>query len=156
MEQLDDWVWKIGQGGQKIALEEGFGLLKEYITLNKKEPTIKTKFKNMNLGEWLNRTKQRARKGNKKIQEEFKKINISFVSKYKSFNEWLKLLKDYVEKCDKLPARETIFKKFKLGIWINDQKTKYKLQLKGKNGKGKLSQDQIDRLESVDYWKWQK
>jgi hypothetical protein len=60
---------------------------------------------------------------------------------------WFGLLQKYVNEFDKsFVPHNYLSNNFKLGFWVNSQRTKYKA--------GSLSKDRIEKLESILQWTW--
>ena len=104
------------------------------------------------LGKWISHRRDAYKKGrlDQSVIEQFEASSADW--SWTPFNDtWeaaFTLLCDYVAVYgnSRIP-HSFVFNEFKLGTWVANQKTKYK--------QGKLSADQINRLESVDFaWTW--
>ncbi len=114
-------------------------LLKEYIDKNDKTPSkIDTCEKNQTLGIWLTTQKQNYKnnKNNMKTDNNIKymweefitsdKYKIYFMSEFEIWKNKLKLLKQYINKYDKLPSKVDKNDDYKtLGFWVKRQKHNY-------------------------------
>lgn len=104
------------------------------------------------LGKWISHRRDAYKKGrlDQSVIEQFEASSADW--SWTPFNDtWeaaFTLLCDYVAVYgnSRIP-NSFVFNEFKLGTWVANQKTKYK--------QGRLSADQISRLESVDpAWTW--
>jgi superfamily II DNA or RNA helicase len=127
-----------------------FNLLNEYVDLYNKLPKHNEIYKNINIGDWI--TTQRVKyKNNKLSQDRIKKIEsledwIWFTDYDNIWNTNYNSLKKYVETYNKIPVQKCVYNNIKIGIWVFKQKQKYK--------KNNLSNEQVQKLESLNNWVW--
>ncbi len=149
LEAIPTWSWNPGED----EFESKFKFLAEYIeeTGSSRVP-IGYIYKGFPLGKWVSHRRSDYKKG---------KLNDSQIKRFEScssdwswsplsdtWEEAFALLHEYVsqERTSRIP-NALIYKGFKLGGWVMNQKTKYK--------QGRLTPDQIARLEKLDSsWTW--
>ncbi len=120
-EYLDPWkVWN-----------EWRDLLFEFCNNNKKVPINKGKYKNKNIGRWLQNQKNKI---NSKDDEIYKKLSINkyvkkslgeYLDPWKVWNEWRDLLFEFCDTNKRVPTKREKDKNNKnVGSWLQNQKTK--------------------------------
>ena len=128
-----------------------FGLLESYNKEHKS--TILPQNLNINgynLGHWTNF--QRASfKRNELSPERVERLKSlgdwSFDLLDHQWNSYYAALKEFIELNNKLPLQKEIYKKLKIGVWVQTQKESYV----GKRG-FYLSEDRVKKLESLPLW----
>jgi hypothetical protein len=137
LESVTGWVWEVDLDAHWTnKLNE----LKDYIEANGKFPP---KGSNLNYFIQLQRNKYKENKQTPYRIHELEKIE-GWFWRFDKLDHWFNRankLKGYMETSNKLPSRKTEF-----GDWLQDQRKFY--------SKGKLSEDQIKKLESVNGWFW--
>ena len=132
-------------------------MLKDYVEKHNKIPTQRTKHKDVNIGWWCHTQRTNFKKGTlspKRIDALEKGIegwywSETITSIKLTWEEWYDVLKDYVEKHNKIPTNRTKHKDVNIGWWCRTQRTKHK--------KGTLSPKRIDALEKgIKGWYWEK
>jgi hypothetical protein len=113
-------------------------------------PNSYTIYEGVKLRSWIDKQRQNY-KENKLSKKQIELINsldgwiwdvnpeFRWINKYN-------LLKEYIDKNNKIPSRSVVCEKIKLGAWVNTQKQDYKQE--------KISQERIELLESLDIWVW--
>lgn len=134
LEQIEHWTWE----PHKDQWNKMYNDLVEYIAKYNKLPPFNLK----GIGKWVN--KQRT-KYETLSQERINKLNkIEIWSWNLLESKWKQnydKLVEYIAKYDKLPTRN----EEGLGNWVSTQRTVYK--------RGKLSEQRIELLEKLKYWK---
>jgi superfamily II DNA or RNA helicase len=119
-----------------------YKLLMEYIEKNNCIPSNKTIYKNQNIGQWLQNQKKKIDKQTDEIyiklsQNALLKENLDEYLMNKEANkdkkqlgwdEWYKLLIEYIEENDCIPVQKTNYKGQNIGMWLQDQKRKISKQ----------------------------
>jgi superfamily II DNA or RNA helicase len=114
-----------------------YNLLVKYVNENKKIPTQIEKYKNMNIGNWLNAQKMKIKN---KENEVYKKMSKNIIvkecldeylkkekkEKILTFKESLEILLEYVNINKKLPTCKETYKNVNIGRWLTKQKIKIK------------------------------
>ena len=115
-------------------------LLFEYSNEYKEIPKKKTKYKNQNIGQWLQHQKGKIKTNEDKVYEElsenkFVKESLDEYLEYKektkdknkiSQDEWKKLLFEYCNENKETPKQITKYKNQNIGQWLNTQKKNIK------------------------------
>jgi|1048.fasta_scaffold00127_3 superfamily II DNA or RNA helicase len=149
LQSLSTWTWNPVDD----VFESKFKYLLEYIKMNgSSRVPIDYVIDGFALGKWISHRRDAYKKGrlDQSVIEQFEASSADW--SWTPFNDtWeaaFTLLCDYVAVYgnSRIP-NSFVFNEFKLGTWVANQKTKYK--------QGRLSADQISRLESVDSgWTW--
>lgn len=126
-----------------------YQLLQEYVHEFGVLPPQKAVYKGVTLGAWCNTQRQFYKIG--KLSREDANALASISGWVWSVNDstWQKrflLLQEYVDEFKTLPLAITVYKKFNLGAWCNDQRRFFKMN--------KLPQRRIDMLLSIQNWVW--
>ena len=128
----------------RLSWNDKYELLKEFINKNNRLPIKNTIYKDIKLGDWLHTQKDLYRQG-KLSEEKVKKLkclNINIlINNNTIWNDKYELLKEFINKNNRLPKSAEIYKDIRLGNWLNNQKHFYK--------KGKLSEEKVQKLESL-------
>lgn len=149
LENIDGWRWAIGD-----KFKKKYKLVKKFVENNNKFPSV-TSDDNIEtkLGAWIN---------HQRYLYKLNKLSAYQIKKLENLTGWywnrtqLNEIK-FVEKCDELIKFVNINKKIpskrspdlnekRLGIWVFVQKRRFK--------KHKISNAQIQKLESIEGWKW--
>lgn len=103
---------------------EKFNLVKEFKEEYGRFPYQKEEYKGVKLGIWL--VNQKCRLTNRSVRMEMlKSIGFYFGSLYdKSWDTYIKLLKEFKEEYDRFPYPKEEYKGVKLGAWLRNQKTR--------------------------------
>ena len=105
-------------------------LLFEYCNENKKIPTAKTKYKDKNIGSWLQARKKEI---NSTEDELYKKLAVNkyvkksldyYLNSDKKWNEDRDLLFEYCNEHKKAPTKRIKYKGQNIGMWLGTQKKK--------------------------------
>jgi superfamily II DNA or RNA helicase len=132
---------------------KGYEKLKEYVKQNHNARVIQTYIDEdgYNLGTWV--SMQRTRYGKGRLSSDHIKQLESIESwswdlLEEFFQEGLERMNEYVKQKNnaRVPSRYTDEGGYKLGTWARNQRTRY--------GKGELSSDRIQQLETVEGWIW--
>ncbi len=122
---------------KKLSFDEKINLLFEYCDKEKKTPVSETIYKNILIGKFLQRNKNKVTdkkcdlyillSTNKYIKTS---LNASLENKEKkknniklSLDENVKLLFEYCKKEKEIPLRQTIYKNIKIGLFLKNKKT---------------------------------
>ena len=149
LESIEGWAWDANE--EKFQI--GFNKLKEFFKKNQNIKVPKARDKDgYNLGEWI-RTQRKA----------YKNKNISFdrIQKLESLDYWswnaiddafengFNSLKNFVEENNhaRVPNRYIDNDGYNLGSWVSNIRFNFR--------NGKLSKDQIKKLETVNSWFWE-
>ena len=128
----------------RLSWNDKYELLKEFINKNNRLPIKNTIYKDIKLGDWLHTQKDLYRQG-KLSEEKVKKLkclNINIlINNNTVWNDKYELLKEFINKNNRLPKSAETYKDIRLGSWLNNQKHFYK--------KGKLSEEKVQKLESL-------
>ena len=63
-----------------------------------------------------------------------------------SWNTWWEVLKEYIQELGELPIRDTEYQGLKIGVWVSQQRSSYKLKI--------LPKVRISKLEATPLWSW--
>ncbi|MGA2915609.1 MAG: Helicase associated domain protein [Sedimentisphaerales bacterium] len=151
LEQLKGWTWTIDKKGIKKTWTEGFEYLRQYIDVKGSSlvPVNYISQDGFKLGNWIAHQRSFYRKGKLSVERQ-KKLeelpgwiwNIQETSWLESFEH----LRQYVE-CEGhacVPKKYTTKDGFKLGNWVQRQRTAYK--------NGELSTEQQKALRTLPKW----
>lgn len=149
LSNIEKWWWNDGK--IRNTWEENYNLLLEFIKINNRIPKWKEKFNNNTIGEFCI-TQRRNYKKNKLAQYKVDKLNDIKIWWWKfEINSWennYNLLKDFIQKYNRLPKIREEYNNIKLGRFCDTQRQYYKNK--------KLSQDKINRLNTISCWYWSK
>jgi superfamily II DNA or RNA helicase len=123
---------------EKTLFEEWRQLLLDYISEYKTYPQTKTIYKHKTLGRWTVHLKEKVISPEDKLYinlSENKYIKLMFDDNLKkkeknkvkiklTFDEWKQLLFEYTDINKKCPSGSTVYKKSKIGWWLQTQKSK--------------------------------
>ena len=135
-ECLDEYLKK--EKKEKIyTFEEGLEIFLEYVNENKKTPSYKEKYKNINIGMWLNNQKTKIKSKEDEIYKMMSKniivkenldeyLNREKKEKNYTFEETLEIFLEYVNENKKIPNQKEKYKNINIGSWLNNQKIKIK------------------------------
>jgi len=107
-------------------------LLFEYSNDNDKIPTRKIKYKNKNIGHWLQRQKNKINYNTDDIyiklsENKYVKQSLDkYLNPEKKWNEWKDLLFKYSNKHKRIPTNKIRYKNRNIGKWLHNQKKKMK------------------------------
>jgi hypothetical protein len=127
-ECLDEYLKK-----EKIlTFDKTLEILVEYANINKKMPTSKEKYKNVNIGIWLTAQKGKIKNDKNDTYIKMSKNEIikdclnKYLKKEKilTFEESFKILLEYVNINKKIPAHREIYKNVNIGQWLGTKKNK--------------------------------
>ena len=112
------------------------------------EITSSTKYKEVNIGNWLDIQKENYNKNELSEEKKNKLIQLKYwrnwlEQKELAWNEKLYLCLEYEQKGFQL-SEYIKYKEVNIGNWINIQKEKYKKQ--------KLSEERTNKLNQLKYW----
>lgn len=135
----------INSYGETI-FDEWCKLLKKYIKEFNKLPILKTdiEYDGKKIGQWLRHTRKEYNKGLlKQLKiDKLNNINTDILKvRYKTFEQWLILLKEYIIEFNKVPSQSSVYKNENLGKHIERLRTKY--------SKNKLSEEYIKILDEL-------
>jgi superfamily II DNA or RNA helicase len=132
-ECLDEYLKK----EKNLIFDEGLKIFLEYINLNKRIPRTSEKYKNINIGNWLNSQKMKIKSNKddiyikmsknaivKKCLDEY--LNREKKDKIYTFDETLDIFLEYVNENKKIPTQNEKYKNTNIGVWLNSQKMKIK------------------------------
>lgn len=144
LNKITHWYW------EKDWFNDNLELLKKYISKNNKLPFKSNENKKYkSVSQWCINIRQKYKQG--KLSQyrinELNKIPIWFWKRKDPFDDNLKLLKDYVNKHNRLSSESNEDDK-KLGNWCHNMRHYYK--------HNKLTERQISELNKVPYWYWKK
>src|SRR5690606_1679243 len=97
---------------------------------NKATPTNKTKYKQQNIGQWLQTQKKKINKATDDVyiklsENKYVKENLDeYLDPTKKWNEWKDLLFEYCNKNKATPTWRTKYKQQNISTWLQDQKSK--------------------------------
>ena len=120
-----------------------FEIYKDFKQKYNKEPTKYEIYNNHNIGIWVSyqrRLYNQNSLSNDKIKQ-LKKYNFIFNKTEYDWNDNFNVLKEYIEKFDKIPTQTTVYNNYNIGTWLSIQKVSYR--------NGKLSKERIEKLESI-------
>jgi phage tail tube protein FII len=110
-------------------------LLFKYINQNKQTPPYNTKYKEANIGSWLNNQKHKLKSKeddvyielsiNKYVKDELDRYLI-FKEATKDREQWKTLLFEYININKQIPSANTKYKEAMSGSWFSNQKKKIK------------------------------
>jgi superfamily II DNA or RNA helicase len=148
LNEISIWKWKLVDNDW----DSKYDRLKKFVEKYGKLPVTESRKDNndIQLGNWV--SKQRSDHKNGKLSEEqikvLNKINGWKWSKINKFTFEMKyeLLKEYVEKNNKLPAGRVVYKDCKLGNWCE--------WIRSNKIKGKLVEEKIKMFEKIPEWFW--
>ena len=141
----------------KINIFEGFDgrwdrkyeLLKEFIDKFDRLPKVNDIYKDIKIGQWLKTQKIKNRQGllSNYRKEKLESLDSNIFENINDIwnNTWddnYEVLKEFIDKFDRLPTQKEVYKDIKIGSWIDYQKHN--------NKQGKLSDDRKEKLESLD------
>jgi len=161
LESIDCWSWGVDRIRSRGNKEENwtklFELLREFVAENGRLTKFSEKYKEEPLGTWINIQRRTMKQG--KLSEEKIKLleSIDYWSwgvdnvrnrgnKEENWKKLFELLREFVAENGRLTKRTEVYKGEPLGEWIGTQRTKMK--------EGKLSEEKIKLLESIDCWSW--
>ena len=124
-----------------------FELLKEFMNEYKREPHQSEIYKDIVLGQWVNKQKLYYRKGelsDYRIEKLFSiNFNFDIIDMEKQWDDKFELLKEFINEFKRFPTQEDWYNNFKLGSWVNRQRILYR--------KGELSDYRIKKLSSINF-----
>jgi predicted helicase len=147
LEILPFWYWK----NNMRSFDESYIELKKWINENNKMPSDHSTDKiEKRLGRWI-QDRKKAYKKDKLTEDKIKKLEILpfwyWKNNIKYFDEPYIELKKWVNENNKMPSDYSTDKiEKRLGYWLQNRKKAYK--------KGKLTKDQIKKLEILPFWQW--
>lgn len=119
-------------------------VLSEFYTLNSRLPKTGEIFKDINIGNWINRQKQQMRKGNLIIDRIDKLNGVTIDWNKEVIDKWdnnYLLLCEFYQLNKRLPKAIEKFKNVRIGRWIIRQRKDAR--------EGKLKNDRIDKLNKI-------
>jgi hypothetical protein len=134
--QLD----KIFKGWEEIAdlFEEGCSFLQKFILKHGRLPTWKEKVEDHNTGQWLSKQRQKFRK-EKMLDEEKDQLDKIFLGwEADPFEEGCSFLKKFIMKHGRLPTRSEKSENHNIGVWLNNQRKKFRKEKMPEGEKEKL------------------
>ena len=140
-----------GKSNEELWLLK-YEMLKKFISLNNKLPTLFDLYNNIKIGSWC--ITQRQNKKNNKLEiyqiNKLEEID-GWYWKHNYDNIWMKnydlLIKYIIEKKEIPFSKLTVFNNIKIGAWCQKQKDKYKNNC--------LSKDRREKLEKINGWYWE-
>ena len=150
LESFDGWTW--AKYNQSQSFEEWILILKEYTNKHghANVPNIYETENGNRLGQWVKIQREKYKKGilSKKQIQKLESFDGWTWAKHQSFEEWLLILKEYVEDHGNaiVPKNYETENGNRLGQWVKTQRQKYK--------KEKLSVEYIEKLEALPHWLW--
>jgi antitoxin component of RelBE/YafQ-DinJ toxin-antitoxin module len=127
---LDEYLKK----EKNLTFDKTLEIFLEYINLNKRMPTQIEKYKNINIGNWLNSQKMKIKSNEDDIYIKMSKNAITkkcldeYLNKEKNltFDETLKIFLEYIDINKKIPTKSEKYKNINISAWLNAQKNKIK------------------------------
>jgi superfamily II DNA or RNA helicase len=134
------------------AWDNTYEILLKFVETHNRIPIQKEKYKKVCIGAWRGTQRKNYKKG-ELSQERITKLNtingwMWEDNKEERWDEWYSLVCEFLEKNGRLPYDKEKYKNKSIGNWCNNQKTNYK--------KGKLSQERITKLNTINGWMWDK
>lgn len=125
-----------------------FKVLEEYKQVHGYEPKQTTIYKGYKIGSWLHYQKSLYRKGklSDKHEAELRSLGIDLDTTNqdilnKRWDLYLEVVQEYIAINHCVPKRETIYKGYKIGAWVDYQQTAYR--------EGILSPEKKEKLEDI-------
>jgi hypothetical protein len=117
------------------TFDETLEIFLEFINENKRIPTYIEKYKNINIGMWLNKYKMKIK--NIVKDDACKKISTNMIAKegldeylnkekIRTFDETFEIFLEFVNNNKRVPTQIEKYKNIKIGMWLNVQKMKIK------------------------------
>jgi len=131
-----------------------FSLLEEYVTIHNTIPPKNIIYKNINIGNWCSTQRYYYLYGYLKDTKKIEKLESipewywgEKKIKNPSWDKIYNILKDYIEKYNKLPLIQDEYCNVRIGNWCFYQRQSYK--------NGRLTDiEKIKKLEDLDKWWW--
>jgi hypothetical protein len=150
MELIDDWSWE-GENLREDIFNKKYQELKEWIKTNNKLPSqIGNTNIEKKLGAMCTHIRQ-YKKNNNLTDDRIKKIETlnGWYWEKDDFNKIYEELKEWININNKFPSQHSInLEEKKLGKWCSHKRENKK--------KNKLTDEQIKKLELLNYWFWKK
>jgi hypothetical protein len=129
-ERLDEYLKK--EKKYMFSFDKTLKIFLECVNLNKKIPTSREKYKNINIGKWLSHQKKKINSNKDEVYIKMSKNTIikkyldEYLKKEKNltFNEGLKILLEYINLNKKIPTNSEKYENINIGFWFNRQKNK--------------------------------
>jgi superfamily II DNA or RNA helicase len=172
LETIPGWFWESEKMKNMAKVQpwpEWLEVLREYVAAEGCLPSQKTIWvrpvdgSKWKIGSWIDKQRQNCKNG-KLLEDRVRELETvpgwfwedekkKNVAKAQPWMEWLGVLREYAAAEGCLPVRSTVWtrpadgQKWKIGDWISAQRQNRK--------KGKLSEDQIQELETIPGWIWE-
>ena len=142
-EELDRYLSakEINQNKETYTLEEQLALCAEFIHAEQRIPARKEVFKSWRIGLWLNSQKKKVKDCecavyialsaiSPLLREELDRyLSAKEINKNKETYTWdeqLALCAEFMHAEQRIPAQKEVFKSWRIGLWLTNQKTKVK------------------------------
>ena len=126
--------------------DDKFELLKEFISEHGRFPKRDEIYKDTKIGQWCYFQRQYYKNG-KLCEDKINKLqSIEFKFNNQNDSIWddkFELLKEFISEHGRFPKSRESYKDIRIGQWCSDQRQFYK--------NGKLSEDRIKKLESIEF-----
>jgi len=107
-----------------LGFEHNMALLFKYCNENKRAPLHRIKYKNHNIGKWLQHQKEKIKSVEDDIyiklaeNEYVKKSLDDYLNPYNKWQKWKTLLFEYCDENDQVPQRRDKYKGLGIGAWL--------------------------------------
>ena len=144
----------------KLTEDDHLKIFLEFVNTNKRVPIQAEKYKNVNIGSWLNRKKSKINNKENKLYIELSKNEIvkkclnnflenkKNVKKKLTFDESLEILFEFINKNNKLPSSLEQYKNVSIGNWLYLNKRKI---IKNSDAYNKMSKNKLVKKLLDDY-----
>lgn len=133
--------------GRAACWNNKYQLLCEYIHDICEIPNYSTVYKGVELGKWCQVQCKKQKRG-KLSEERFEKLKeLGFWNKKTSddiWNEKYDLLSEFIDKHNRFPYTDEVYKEFNIGPWVSTQRISKK--------EGNLSNERYQKLEKLGIW----
>lgn len=146
---IPGWKWRKPKIIQK-SWKEWYDLLIKFIESYQRPPKHNESIDGFNLGNWLSIQFTRYNNGTL-LPERIAMLELIpglawRIPRIDPWEKWYDSLQEFVTLYQRFPRNREAYKEFNLGDWVQTQRNNYKA--------GKLTQDQILKLELLPNWKW--
>ena len=137
-EELDRYLSakEINQNKKTYTWEEQLALCAEFIHVEQRIPAAKEVFKSWRIGQWLNHQKAKVKDCecavyialsdiSPLLREELDRYLCAKEKTY-TWDEQLALCAEFIHAEQRIPARREVFKSWRIGLWLSNQKMKVK------------------------------
>jgi len=153
LESIEGWTWGEKQKTKPFTWDESYIILQEIVKEYNRIPRDKEYYKEYNIGFWCSHQKS-IFKNNKMSDERIKKLEAIHGwiwgekrTKPLTWDENCEILRDFINNNNnRFPAQKEEHKGIKIGIWLSNQKERYKNK--------KLKDERKQKLEAIQGWTW--